>query len=266
MRPWQQRLHEIIFEADTPAGKAFDVVLLLLIVISVVAVMLESVGEYRQRWGSILRVIEWVITILFSVEYLARLVCVRRPLHYATSFFGIVDVLSVIPTYLAILFEGPQYLLVIRTLRLVRVFRIFKLHQYVSEANALAYALKATRTKVSVFLLIVMTIVLILGSAMYLIEGEENGFSSIPKSVYWAVVTMTTVGYGDISPQTPVGQTIAALAMILGYSIIIVPTGIFSVEIIMAQKHEVSTQSCPACTREGHDVDAVFCKYCGTRL
>jgi len=261
-------LHEIIFEADTKAGKAFDVALLVAIILSVIAVMLESVGSVANDWGKLLRAVEWTFTILFTFEYALRLYCVRRPWSYAFSFFGMVDLLSIVPTYLSFLVTGTQSLLVIRTLRLVRVFRIFKLHQYVNESRALLVALHATRKKVAVFVLVVATMVMILGSAMYLLEGglTNSKFTSIPKSVYWAVVTMTTVGYGDIAPQTPWGQGLATIAMMLGYSFIIVPTGVFSVEILMAHKQQVSTQACPNCSRDGHDHDAIHCKFCGARL
>lgn len=265
---WQGRLHEVIFEADTAAGKAFDVGLLIVIVLSVIAVMLESVADVRLAWGRYLLAAEWGFTILFTIEYLARLSCVGRPWRYATSFFGVVDLLAIIPTYLSIFFVGAQSLLVIRTLRLVRVFRVLKLPRYLSEAQGLIRALKQTRQKITVFLVVVMSIVLIMGSTMYLIEGgdPESDFTSIPKSVYWAIVTMTTVGYGDMAPETPLGQAVASLVMILGYSIIIVPTGVFSVEMIAARQRKISTQACPSCSAEGHDYDATYCKYCGSRL
>ncbi|MCA9174268.1 MAG: ion transporter [Planctomycetales bacterium] len=262
----RQLTHDVIFEADTVAGRGFDIALLALIVVSVIAVMLDSVDWIRARWGRSLVLVEWSITLIFTVEYAVRLWCVRRPWRYALSFFGIVDLLSLIPAYLSLLVEGSQMLMVIRTLRLVRAFRIFKLSRYVTESQALWEALRATSAKITVFVLLVMTFVLILGSAMYLIEGPERGFRNIPLSVYWAIVTMTTVGYGDMAPDTAWGRLVASIAMILGYSIIIVPTGIFSVEIIMAHKQHVSTQVCPNCTREGHDTDAAYCKYCGTRL
>ncbi len=265
---WRHKLHEIIFEADTFAGKTFDVLLLLAILISVGAVVLDSVKEVRLEWGRTLLRIEWAFTALFAVEYLLRLLCVRRPLRYATSFFGVVDLLAILPTFFGLVLTGSQSLLVVRTLRLIRVFRIFKLGHHVRETQALLHALKETRTKITVFLVVVLTLVLILGSTMHLIEGgnPESGFTSIPRSLYWAVVTMTTVGYGDIAPRTIAGQTVAALAMILGYTIIVVPTGIFSVEVIKAYKGEVTTRACPSCSREGHDGDAVHCKYCGERL
>ena len=266
LSPWQHSLHEVIFEADTRAGKAFDVALLVAIVVSVLTVMLESVADIRVDWRRHLVAAEWLFTILFTIEYVLRLVCVGRPWRYALSFFGIVDFLAIVPTYLSIFFAGSQSLIVIRSLRLLRVFRVFKLARYSTEARHLMIALRATQAKTAVFLVVLLSIILIMGSAMYLVEGPENGFTSIPKGVYWAIVTMTTVGYGDVTPQTFFGQTLAAVAMILGYSIIIVPTGIFSVEFITARKYGVSTQACPSCSREGHDIDAVHCKYCGVKL
>jgi voltage-gated potassium channel len=211
-------------------------------------------------------VVEWVFTILFTVEYFLRLVSVRRPLAYATSFFGVVDLLAVAPTFLSLFVPGSQYLLVIRVLRLLRVFRIFKLAEHLSEADVLVRALRASRRKISVFLLAVLTLVVIIGSLLYVIEGEQNGFTSIPISIYWAVVTLTTVGYGDISPQTPLGQTLAAAVMIIGYGIIAVPTGIVTAELTQSARRTVSTQACPSCAAEGHDADAVYCKYCAARL
>ncbi len=266
LRPWQQRMHEVIFEADSAAGKAFDVALLVAILVSIIAVMLESVAHIRADWGAMLKGIEWVITILFTIEYALRLLCVGRPWRYAVSFFGIVDFLAIAPTYLSIFVVGAQSLVVIRTLRLLRVFRVLKLAHYLHESQALMIALRRTRAKVTVFLLAVLTVMIIMGSVMYLVEGPEGGFTSIPQSVYWAIVTMATVGYGDIAPQSFLGQTLAAFAMIIGYSIIVVPSGIFSVELIAARKQEVSTQACPSCSREGHDADAEYCKYCGTHL
>lgn len=262
---FRERLHEIIFEADTPAGKAFDLVLLLSILLSVVAVMLDSVASVREVYGGFLYSVEWFFTILFTVEYLVRLFCVARPAMYARSFFGVVDLLAVVPTYLSLLVPGSQYLLVIRILRVLRVFRILKIVQYVSEARVLVQSLRASSRKIAIFLFTVLTLVVILGSAMYVIEGEEHGFTSIPRSVYWAIVTLTTVGYGDISPKTAPGQALASLIMILGYSIIAVPTGFVTVELSRAMR-EVSTQACPSCSAEGHDPDAGFCKYCGAEL
>jgi len=263
---WRKRLHEVIFEADTPAGKAFDVALLVIIVLSITAAVLESVTGIRQRWGGWLRASEWVFTVLFTVEYVLRLLAVRRPRHYAFSFFGIVDLLAVLPTWLSLFVAGTHSLIVIRALRLLRMFRVLKIARYLSELTALVSAIRATRAKITVFLLTVLTLVLILGTVMYVVEGEANGFTSIPRAMYWAIVTVTTVGYGDIAPKTIVGQFVAAAAMIIGYSLIIIPTGIFSSELVRATSRAVSTQSCSECSREGHDADARHCKYCGTKL
>lgn len=264
---WRQRLHEIIFEADTPAGKVFDIVLIFSILLSIVATMLDSVAAIRQAHGDLLLTVEWFFTVLFTIEYVLRLISIGSPLKYATSFYGLVDLLSIIPTYLSLLFPTSKYLLVIRILRILRVFRVLKLVQYLKEANLLINALRASLRKITVFLFTVLTMVVIFGSLMYVIEGEGNGFTSIPRSIYWAIVTMTTVGYGDISPVTSLGQTLASLIMIIGYGIIAVPTGIVSVEMSQAWKHKpVSTQACPECSAEGHDHDAKHCKYCGSKL
>jgi voltage-gated potassium channel len=268
LSPRRARLHEIIFEADTPGGKAFDVALLLAIALSVAAVMLESVGPIRERYGRQLYLVEWFFTILFTVEYVLRLACVRYPLRYARSFFGIIDLLAILPTYLSLLMPGAQSMLVIRVFRLLRIFRIFKLTRYLGEARTLTVALKSSRHKIVVFLGGVLSIVIITGAAMYLIEGPDSGFTSIPRGVYWAIVTMTTVGYGDIAPRTVLGQALAAFVMILGYAIIAVPTGIVSAELVQAARDAVArdTRACPGCGAEGHDRDAVHCKRCGTRL
>lgn len=262
---WRQRLHEVIFESDTRAGRAFDLALLVAIVASVLAVVLESVPDVRRDHGPALRAVEWTLTIAFTVEYGLRLLAVERPWRYATSFFGVVDLLSIVPTYLALVVPETQSLMVIRAIRLLRVFRILKAAQFVSEARLLTTALRASRRKITVFLGGIVTIVIIVGALMYVIEGEEHGFTSIPTSMYWAIVTMTTVGYGDIAPRTALGQFVAALLMILGYGIIAVPTGIVTVELAHAGR-PVSRQACPACGAEGHDVDAAHCKYCGARL
>jgi voltage-gated potassium channel len=268
MARWRYRLHDVIFEAATPAGKAFDVALLWAIVLSVVAVSLESVASIRAQYGPVLRAVEWGLTALFTVEYGLRLMCVRRPLGYATSFFGVVDLLSVIPTYLSLVVAGTQALLVIRVLRLLRVFRLYELHQFVGAAEGLLKALVRSRPKITVFVGSVLTLVVIIGAAMYLIEGPEHGFTSIPRSVYWAIVTLTTVGFGDITPDTPMGQALAAVVMLMGYGIIAVPTGIVSVEMAEVKRAEraATTRSCPACTRQGHDDDARHCKHCGGAL
>jgi voltage-gated potassium channel len=227
--------------------------------------MLESVAEIRQRHGPTLRMVEWALTIAFTMEYVLRLVAVDRPWRYTVSFFGIVDLLSIVPTYLALVVPDTQSFMVIRAIRLLRVFRILKAAQFLSEAQLLTTALRASRRKITVFLSGIVTTVLITGALMYVIEGEEHGFSSIPRSMYWAIVTMTTVGYGDIAPRTPLGQLVASCLMILGYAIIAVPTGIVSVELANAGR-PVSRQACPACGVEGHDVDASHCKYCGAHL
>jgi len=263
---WRQRLHEIIFEADTPAGKTFDILLIASILGSVAAVMLDSVAAIRASYGPLLTAAEWFFTLLFSIEYLLRLACVGKPLRYARSFYGIVDLLAILPTYLSLLLPGSHYLLVIRILRILRIFRVFKLVQYLSEARMLGQALRASSRKIVVFLFTVLTLVIIFGSLMYLIEGEASGYTSIPRSIYWTIVTLTTVGYGDISPQTGLGQSLASLIMICGYGIIAVPTGIVTVEMTRSFGRGVTTQACPECAAEGHDADAVHCKFCGAAL
>ncbi len=268
LAPWQRRMHEVIFEADTTAGKAFDVVLLIVILLSVIVVMLDSVQTINREYRQPLMIAEWAITILFTIEYIARLACIGRPMRYVFSFYGIVDLLAVVPTYLSVFISGSQSLVVIRALRLVRIFRVFKLTRYLSEVRALLTALRETRERITVFLVFILTVIVIIGSVMYLVEGTQpdTGFTSIPRSIYWAIVTMTTVGYGDIAPQTVLGQVLAAAVMILGYAIIIVPIGVFSAEMVAATHRGVSTQVCPNCAAEGHDLDAVYCKYCGARL
>lgn len=263
---WRTVLHEVIFEADTPAGKGFDVLLIVSILLSVVAVMLDSIAGVREQHGKLLYSIEWLFTIIFTLEYLLRLLCVDRPFKYAASFFGMVDLLAIVPTYLSLVLPGSQYLLVIRILRILRIFRILKLALYLGEARLLLLALRASGRKITVFLYTVLTLVVIFGSLMYVIEGEAYGFTSIPRSIYWAIVTLTTVGYGDISPHTVLGQALASLVMIFGYAIIAVPTGIVTVEMTQAFSHRESTQSCPECSAEGHDVDASHCKFCGAGL
>ena len=262
----QHRLHEIIFEADTTAGKWFDVILIMSIVSSVVVVMLDSVAAFKTRYGFCLYQVEWGFTLLFTIEYGLRLSCVKKPLRYATSFLGMVDLLAILPTYVSLLVPGSQYLIVIRVLRVLRVFRVFKLASYIGEASILIRALQASRRKIIIFLMTILTLVIIFGSLMYLIEGTKNGFTSIPRSVYWAIVTMTTVGYGDISPKTNLGQALASLIMILGYAIIAVPTGIITAELSLAGQRNVSTQACPECMAHGHGTDAIFCKFCSARL
>ncbi len=265
----REHLGNIIFETDTPAAKLFDVVVLWAILLSVALVMLESVLGLRAQYGGVLRALEWGFTILFTVEYLLRIYTARKRLRYVTSFYGVVDLLAVLPSYLSLVVAGSQYLIVIRSLRLLRVFRVLKLARYLGEANTLMRALRASRVKIIVFLWTVLTLVIIIGSVMYLVEGSESGFTNIPISVYWAIVTLTTVGYGDIAPRTPLGQALSALVMILGYAIIAVPTGIVTTELGRASQEEREERArvvCSRCGRSGHDADAVHCKYCGERL
>jgi len=262
---WRHRLYEIIFEAETVGGKSFDILLLVIIIFSVAVVILESVQSVRDDYGELLLRIEWGLTAIFTIEYVLRLLSVRRPLRYAKSFFGVIDLMAIIPTYASLLLPGVHYLLAIRVLRLLRVFRILKLAEFVSEARVITSALHASAKKISVFLLAVLILVTIIGSIMYVIEGERSGFSDIPTSIYWAIVTLTTVGYGDLSPQTPLGKAFASLVMIMGYAIIAVPTGIVTVELSRSVK-KISTQVCPECHTQDHDADAVFCKYCASRL
>ncbi len=266
----KDKLHEIIFEADTYAGKMFDVILLILIALSIVVVMLESVQSFDVHYHDIFVSIEWALTILFTIEYFFRIYSVYRPLKYITSFFGLVDLLAILPSYLSLIFIGTQYLLVIRALRLLRMFRIFKLGNHVNQGNVITKSLKASLPKITVFLYFVVLVVIIFGSIIYLIEGKTNeNFDNIPRSVYWAVVTLTTVGYGDIAPATPLGQFLASIVMILGYAVIAVPAGIVSAEIVQNSKSNdksLHTQSCRFCGQEGHDIDADYCKFCGQKL
>ena len=260
------RLHEIIFEADTREGRLFDLLLLVAIVSSVVVVLLESVAAVRARVGPELRALEWGFTAVFTVEYILRLISVGRPLRYATSAFGIIDLVAILPTYLSILVPGAQNLLVVRLLRLLRIFRVLKLAEYLRESRVLVQAMRASRRKIAVFLLTVVTIVVIVGALMYVIEGEQSGFTSIPISIYWAVVTLTTVGYGDIAPVTTLGRALSVLLMLTGYGIIAVPTGIVTVELTRASVPAVSTQACPGCGLGAHEFDAAYCRRCGTKL
>jgi len=263
---WRQKLYIVIFESNTKAGRIFDVVLLVAIVASVLAVSLESVTEIQAHYGEVLRWLEWLFTALFTAEYALRLYSAPRAAGYARSFFGAVDLLAIIPSFVSILIPGAQSLLAIRALRLIRVFRILKLGEYLSEAQVLGEALRTSRPKITVFLTVVLTVVVLVGSAMYLVEGPEHGFTNIPRSMYWTVVTLTTVGYGDIAPKTPMGQFLASLLMILGYGIIAVPTGIVSVELARAEHVRHDKARCPACGKPGHDKDALHCKHCGAKL
>ena len=262
----RQKLHEIIFEANTPLGKFFDILLIVAILASVTVVMLESVSSLDQRFGLLFDSLEWIFTILFTLEYFARIVSLKKPYYYIRSFYGVIDLLSVLPTYLSLLLTGTQALMVLRILRLLRIFRVLKLVRFLSEANKLFNALQSSMPKIIVFLVGVVCINLIVGTLMYIVEGGNNGFDSIPRSIYWAIVTMTTVGYGDIAPATIMGQTLASFIMILGYGIIAVPTGIVTSEIHLAKSKMISTEVCPSCGSKGHESDANFCKYCGEKI
>ncbi len=260
----KDRLHEIIFEADTNKGKLFDVVLLIFILLSVLGVILNSVKVVDSEYGEFLQACEWVFTILFTIEYFLRIYSIQKPLKYIFSFMGIIDLLSIIPTYLVFIYPPIRFLIDIRVIRLIRVFRIFKLSRYLRGANIMRIALRSSGPKIIVFLLSIILIVIVLGTLMYVIEGQQNGFDNIPKSIYWSVVTLTTVGYGDVVPLTSMGQFVASMIMILGYGIIAVPTGIVSASMVSASKE--NTQSCRACSKEGHAEDATFCKFCGSKL
>jgi voltage-gated potassium channel len=264
---WQFKLHEIIYESNTRAGKAFDVALLFAIFTSIIVVMLDSVQSIHKDHGQLFLYMEWGFSILFTIEYILRLICIKQPIKYVVSPLGIIDLIALIPSYLSIFFVGAQALLVFRALRLLRVFRIFKLSRFLTEIDFLTVALKGSVRKISIFLLTVLFLTIILGSVMYLVERRENGFSNIPESIYWAIVTITTVGYGDISPVTPMGKFVASVVMLIGYAIIAVPTGILTHDLAVAAKQKKELlESCPGCGREGHDSDANYCKFCGTGL
>lgn len=274
---WKARLHEIIYEADTPAGKLFDVILLITILTSIIFVMLESISEFDLRYHRFLNTAEWVITILFTLEYLARIISVKRPWKYIFSFYGIIDFLATIPKYLSLIFVGTQVFIALRAFRLLRIFRILKLARYLGASNMLASSLKASKAKILVFLYTVLIVCIIFGTLMYLIEGESSGFTSIPVSIYWCIVTLTTVGFGDIAPVTPLGQFIASIIMIMGYGIIAVPTGIVTAEFASQNKGfqetparipevDLNTEACPYCSAEGHRDNAKYCYNCGHLL
>lgn len=263
---WRERLFVVIFQSDTPKGKAFDVALLWLILLSVLAVILESVEGVEGGYQEFLHILEWVFTVIFTCEYFLRVLCVRDAWRYVRSPLGLIDLLAVLPTYLSILVYGSQYFLVIRVLRLLRVFRILRLGRYVGEANLLIRAIRASRFKITVFLSTVLTLVVIIGTLMYVIEGPESGFTSIPVGMYWAIVTLTTVGFGDITPATVPGRALAALVMIMGYGIIAVPTGIVTVELAQQSRKGNREIACADCGAKGHDADAVYCRLCGARL
>jgi len=263
--PWRDQWSEVIFGHDTFAGRLFDVILLTLILLSVLTVLLESVRSLREAHGLYFRVAEWVFTSLFTAEYAARLISSKDPKRYATSFYGMVDLLAIAPVYLSFFFSMTRSFAVVRSLRLLRVFRILKLTEYIGEAAVLRVALQESARKIIVFLFAVLTIVVIVGALMYQVEGEANGFTSIPTAMYWAIVTVTTVGYGDISPHTVVGRILASILMVIGYGIIAVPTGIVTFEYARASAAQ-SARVCSACGLQSHDRDAIFCKRCGTRL
>ncbi len=266
--PWKKKLHEIIYEADTKPGKLFDVLLLVTIVASILLVMLESVKSIDLKYHAFFDIAEWVITILFSLEYILRIISIKKPQTYIFSYYGIIDLLSTIPKYLSLIIGGTHALVILRALRLLRVFRILKITRYIGESNKLIKALKESRPKIAVFLFAVLVISIILGTVMYLVEGgDESGFTSIPRSVYWTIVTLTTVGYGDIAPITAVGQFIASIVMVLGYGIIAVPTGIVSAEYAANyKKTQTNTQSCGNCNSQDHLDEAQFCGACGEKL
>lgn len=267
---WRLRWYTVIFEADTRAGRIFDQTLIGIILLSIAVVMADSVESVHRRYGPALTVIEWIFTLLFTFEYMARLVCVRKPLRYATSFFGIIDLVAVLPTYLALFVPGLHALIDVRVLRLLRVFRVFKLTAYVAEYQSLARALAASSRKILVFLSAVLMMVLVMGTVMYVVEGRDNGFTSIPTSVYWAISTVTTVGFGDITPKTDLGRLIASFMMLLGWGILAVPTGIVTAEMAAQRRLErapaPTTRTCHECLSEGHAPDANYCYHCGARL
>lgn len=265
--PWRARLHEIVFEADTPEGVAFDVALIAAIALGVATVMLDSVRSISGTYGPTIRTVEWVLTGIFTIEYILRLFAVKRPLRYALSFFGIVDLLALLPSYVSLFVPEGRYLVVVRALRLLRIFRVLKLGHFLSEGALLGDALRRSRHKIAVFIAAVVTLVILIGAVMYVVEGEANGFTSIPVSMYWAIVTLTTVGYGDIAPQTGLGKTLAGIVMILGYGIIAVPTGIVTAELTTTSRGErVATEACVSCGAEGHAPDARYCRRCGAAL
>ena len=267
-KSFKQKVHEIIFEADTANGKLFDVILLAAILLSIIGVMLESVDEIDKKYHELIMAFEWGFTILFTIEYFFRIYAVNRPLKYIFSFMGIVDLLAIIPTYLIFIFPAVHWMSVIRAIRLIRIFRIFKLSRYLRGAHTMQIALRSSRPKIIVFLLSIMLFVIILGTLMYIIENSvgTNGFENIPSSIYWSIITLTTVGYGNIVPMTILGKIVASFIMILGYGIIAVPTGIVTAEFSRKKREKVSTQACPDCSAEGHEMEATFCNKCGAEL
>ena len=267
MQKWRQNIHDVIFEADTRSGKAFDILLLIFILASLIVVMLDSVIEIHNKYFEILYFLEWFFTIVFSIEYILRIIAVKKPIKYIFSFYGIIDFISTIPSYLSLFVPGSRGVFqVFRVLRFLRLFKVFKLGRFTSEGRILGQSLKESKEKIIVFLVAVLCVAMIIGSAMYVIEGKENGFESIPKSIYWAIVTLTTVGFGDISPHTPLGQFLASIVMILGYGIIAVPTGMVTAGVIKKSMTHTNTKHCSSCSKEGHADDANYCKFCGESL
>lgn len=272
IKDWKYKLHEIIYGTHTPAGKIFDIALLVVIVYSVIVVMLESIPSFDEKFHNFLNISEWIVTILFTIEYILRIICIKSPKRYIFSFFGIIDLLSTIPKYLSFFIVGSQYITAFRALRLLRVFRILKLVRFIGESNNLLRALKASRTKIFIFVFFILIVSVLLGTIMYLVEGPEHGFNSIPHSVYWTIVTLTTVGYGDISPETGLGQIIATIIMIVGYGIIAVPTGIVSAEYVTEArkikkiKKDKEEKNCAECGTIILRPDALYCRVCGFRI
>jgi voltage-gated potassium channel len=266
LKPWQQKINEIIAGTETRLGKLFDLWLLVIILVSVVVIMLESVPSIQKLYAQEFIVIEFVITGLFSIEYILRIISTKQPLKYMFSFLGVVDLLSILPTYLGLFISGTKPLTVIRALRFLRIFRILELSNFTMGADTIIKALYASRHKIVVFIISMLTIVIILGAIMFSIESPEAGFTSIPRSIYWAIITITTVGYGDIAPMTPAGQALASIIMLIGYSIIAVPTGIVSAEIVKGDQLKYQLHACPSCKKTGHELEAEFCKFCGGKL
>lgn len=265
--PWRARLYEIVFEADTPEGRFFDIALIAVIMASVATVMLDSSPGTAAKYGTMLRTAEWGFTAVFSVEYIVRLLAVKRPLRYALSFYGIVDLLALLPSYISLVLPAGRYLMIVRVLRLLRIFRVLKLGKYLTEGAMLGQALRASRHKILIFLATVLTLVVLIGAVMYVVEGEAHGFTSIPVGMYWAIVTLTTVGYGDVAPENPLGKALASLVMIIGYGIIAVPTGIVTSELVQVSRDSaLNPQSCPTCGALGHLADGSFCRKCGSPL
>ena len=262
----KQRLYTVIYDSHTTAGRLFDLILIAAIITSVIVVMADSIEAINKQYTELLLALEWAFTLLFSIEYLIRIYCNPRPLRYIFSFFGVIDLMAILPAYLLMFFSGAKYMMIIRLLRILRVFRILKLSHYVAQANLLLVALSASKSKILVFLFFMLTITSLFGAVMYLVEGPEHGFTSIPRSIYWAIVTVTTVGYGDISPQTALGQTLSSLMMLTGYAIIAVPTGIFTAELSKTMKDNMAQSDCPACGKTGHIIGANYCYSCGAKL